>query len=78
MGVPMHYHAPHSIELVLDSPLPNGLIYIFSLPKNESLAYVQHSSIGHVPFQVCMGFQPLAPIDIDIIATYSSKESSHT
>jgi hypothetical protein len=38
---------------------------------DESLPYVQHSynrslhnSIGHNPFQVCLGFQPLAPIDI--------------
>jgi hypothetical protein len=38
---------------------------------DEILPYVQHSynislhnSIGHNPFQVCLGFQPLAPIDV--------------
>ena len=38
---------------------------------DESLPYVQHSynralnsSIGHIPFQVGFGFQPLCPIDV--------------
>jgi hypothetical protein len=46
--------------------------------ENESLSYVQHNSIGHAPFQVCLGFQPLAPIDIALLATSSPTESSHT
>ena len=40
---------------------------------DESLPYIQHSynralhsSIGHSPFPVCLGFQPLAPIDVDL------------
>ena len=40
---------------------------------DESLPYVQHSynralhsSIGHSPFQVGLGFQPLCPIDVAI------------
>jgi hypothetical protein len=62
----------------LDAPLPNGPIYRCSLPENESLPYVQHSSIGHDPFQVCLGFQPLAPIDIALLVASSLTESSHT
>jgi hypothetical protein len=38
---------------------------------DENLPYVQHSynralhsSTSHSPFQACMGFQPLAPIDV--------------
>jgi hypothetical protein len=38
---------------------------------DESLSYVQHSynralhsSIGHIPFEVGLGFQPLGPIDV--------------
>jgi hypothetical protein len=46
--------------------------------ENESLPYVQHSSIGHDPFQVCLGFQPLAPIDIALLAPSSRTKSSHT
>jgi hypothetical protein len=48
---------------------------------DEILPYVQHSynrslhnSIGHNPFQVCLGFQPLAPIDVALpIATAHRK-----
>jgi hypothetical protein len=46
--------------------------------ENESLPYVQHSSIGHDPFQVCLGFQPLSPIDIALLVASSPTESSHT
>jgi hypothetical protein len=46
--------------------------------ENESLPYVQHSSIGHDPFQVCLGFQPLAPIDIALLVASSPTKSSHT
>jgi hypothetical protein len=45
---------------------------------NESLPHVQHSSIGHCPFQVCLGFQPLAPIGIALLASSSPTKSSHT
>lgn len=40
---------------------------------DESLPYVQHSynraihsSSGHNPFEVCLGYQPLAPMDVAI------------
>jgi DNA anti-recombination protein RmuC len=40
---------------------------------DESLPYVQHRyniylhiSIGHIHFQVCLGFQPLVPIDVTL------------
>jgi hypothetical protein len=46
--------------------------------QNEILPYVQHSSIGHDPFQVCLGFPPVAPIDISLLVASSSTESSHT
>lgn len=47
--------------------------------KNESLPYVQHKSIGHDSFQVCLGFQPLAPnIGIALLFVSSPTESSHT
>jgi hypothetical protein len=78
MGVPLHYHILHSIDLVLGSPLPNSPIYKYSFIENESLPYVQHSSIGHDPFQVCLGFQPLAPIDITLLGASSLTESSHS
>jgi hypothetical protein len=51
---------------------------------DENLPYVQHSynkslhnSIGHNPFQVCLGFQPLAPIDIALPIVVAQEESSH-
>ena len=46
--------------------------------ENESLPYSQHNSIGHGPFQVCLGFQPLSPIDIYLLVTYSLIKYSHT
>jgi hypothetical protein len=74
----MYYHVPHSIELVPDAPLPNGPIYRHSPLENDSLPYVQHSFIGHNPFQVCLGFQPLAPIDISLLVASSPTKSFHT
>jgi hypothetical protein len=51
----------------------------------KKVPYVQHSynrslhnSIGHNPFQVCLGFQPLAPIDVALPIASSLTESSHT
>jgi hypothetical protein len=51
---------------------------------DEILPYVQHSynrtlhsSIGHNPFQVCLGFQPLAPIDVALPIAAAQEESSH-
>jgi hypothetical protein len=51
---------------------------------DESLPYVQHSynkslhnSIGHNPFQVCLGFHPLAPIDVALPIATAQEESSH-
>jgi hypothetical protein len=51
---------------------------------DESLPYVQnsynqplHNSIGHIHFQVCLGFQPLAPIDVALPIASTQEESSH-
>ena len=51
---------------------------------DESLPYVQHnynrsihSSIGHNPFQVGMGFKPLCPIDVAIPFVAPHIDSSH-
>jgi hypothetical protein len=50
---------------------------------DESLPYVQHSynltlhsSIGHNPFQVGLGFQPLGPIDVSLPLAVTSTDSS--
>jgi hypothetical protein len=52
---------------------------------DESLPYVQHSynralhsSIGHNPFQVGLGFQPLDPIDVALPLAVTSTDSSPT
>jgi hypothetical protein len=37
-----------------------------------------HNSIGHNPFMVCLGFQPLSPIDIAPHVAYSLTDSFHT
>jgi hypothetical protein len=47
-------------------------------PIKQSYNRSLHSSIGHNPFQVCLGFQPLAPIDIALHVASSLTESSHT
>jgi hypothetical protein len=51
---------------------------------DESLPYVQHSynralhsSTGHSPFQVGLGFQPLDPIDLSLPLATTYTESSH-
>ena len=51
---------------------------------DESLPYVQHSynralhsSIGHSPFQVGLGFQPLCPIDIAMPFAAAQADSAH-
>jgi hypothetical protein len=54
---------------------------------DENLSYVQHSynralhsSTIHSPFQACMGFQPLAPIDValPIASTQATSCQAHT
>jgi hypothetical protein len=52
---------------------------------DESLPYVHHSynrtlhsSIGHNPFQVGLGFQPLGPIDVALPLAVTSTDSSST
>lgn len=47
-------------------------------PIKQSYNIALHSSIGHNPFQVCLGFQPLPPINIALLATSSPKDSFHT
>ena len=51
---------------------------------DESLPYVQHSynwtlhsSTGHNPFQVGLGFQPLCPIDVAIPFVATQADSTH-
>jgi hypothetical protein len=51
---------------------------------DESLPYVQHSynrslhsSTGHIPFQVGLGFQPLGPIDVALPIATTQIDSSH-
>jgi len=51
---------------------------------DESLPYIQHNynralhiSIGHNPFQVCLGFQPIALIDVDLPISLTREDSSH-
>jgi hypothetical protein len=51
---------------------------------DDILPYVQHSynralhsSIGHSPFQVGLGFQPLGPIDVSLPLATTQKYSSH-
>ena len=50
----------------------------------ESLPYVKHIynrslhiSIGHNPFQVGMGFQPLCPIDVAMTFLVTQADSAH-
>ena len=51
---------------------------------DDNLHYVQHNynkaihnSIGHNPFQVCLGFQPLGPINVALPLESTQDESSH-
>jgi hypothetical protein len=36
-GVPLHYQVKHPIDLTPCAPLPNGLVYHFSLLENEEI-----------------------------------------
>ena len=51
---------------------------------DDSLPYVQHiytkslhSSIGHIPFQVGLGFQLLGPIDVALPLASTQEDLSH-
>jgi hypothetical protein len=35
--VPLHWQVNHSIDLTLDAPLPNGLVYHHSMVENEEI-----------------------------------------
>jgi hypothetical protein len=62
-------------------------MYDYKHPRtwDEILPYVQHSynkslhnSIVHNPFKVCLGSQPLAPIEVTLPIVVAQEESSHT
>jgi len=51
---------------------------------DEIIPYIQHiynkylhNSIGHIPFYMCLEFQPLAPMDVDLPITIAHEESFH-
>ena len=58
--------------------------YKHSHTWDGSLPYVQHSyngalhiSIGHIPFHVGLGFQPLCPIDVALPLATTQEDSFH-
>ena len=48
--------------------LLSGLLQNFMNLLLQMMNFINeiHSSIGHIPFKVCLGYQPLAPIDVSI------------
>jgi len=80
-----HLHTDAQMEVVNRMIVHILRMYNLKHPRtwDEILPYTQHSynrslqsSIGHHPFQVCLEFQPLAPIDVALPISSTWEESA--